>query len=109
MDFYKYLDPYFSSLLYLFTFCASKLASKWAKSAANSNFFQNVLTKILIILKNHGYFHLSRWSQLVSIKILTQPNLDAKALILKILTKKKNNHVSTHKTILTVFKSLSQH
>ena len=40
MDFYKYLDRDFSSQPYLFTFCASKLASKWAKSAGNSNFFK---------------------------------------------------------------------
>ena len=40
MDFYKYLDRDFSSHPYLFTFCASKLASKWAKSAGNSNFFK---------------------------------------------------------------------
>ena len=45
MDFYKYLDRDFSSQPYLFTFCASKLASKWAKSAGNSNFFQKVSTK----------------------------------------------------------------
>ena len=43
--FYKYLDRDFSSQPYLFTFCASKLASKWAKSAGNSNFFQKVSTK----------------------------------------------------------------
>jgi hypothetical protein len=55
MDFYKYLDQDFSSQPYLFTFCASKLASKWAKKAGNSNFFQKVLTKISIILKKHGY------------------------------------------------------
>jgi hypothetical protein len=60
MDFYKYLDLDFSSQSYLFTFCASKLASKWAKSAGNSNFFQKVSTKILIILKKHGYLDLSR-------------------------------------------------
>jgi hypothetical protein len=40
MDFYKYLDLDFSSQPFLFTFCASKLASKWAKSARNSNFFK---------------------------------------------------------------------
>jgi hypothetical protein len=40
MDFYKYLDRDFSSQPFLFTFCASKLASKWAKSAENSNFFK---------------------------------------------------------------------
>ena len=39
MDFYKYLDQDFSSQPYLFTFCASKLASKWAKSVGNSIFF----------------------------------------------------------------------
>jgi hypothetical protein len=31
MDFYNYLDQDFSSQPYLFTFCASKLASKWPK------------------------------------------------------------------------------
>ncbi len=40
MDIYKYLDQDFSSKPFLFTFCASKLASKWAKSAGNSNFFK---------------------------------------------------------------------
>jgi hypothetical protein len=40
MDFYKYLYQDFSSQPFLFTFCASKLASKWAKSAGNSNFFK---------------------------------------------------------------------
>jgi hypothetical protein len=83
MDFYKYLNRDFSSQPYLFTFCASKLASKWAKSAGNSNFFQKVSTKISIFLKNHGYLDLSRWSRLVStilIKILTKPSLDIKNL-----------------------------
>jgi hypothetical protein len=61
MDFYKYLDQDFSSQPFLFTFCASEWASKWAKSAGNSIFFQKVLTKILIISKNHGYLDLSRW------------------------------------------------
>jgi hypothetical protein len=60
MDFYKYLDQDFSFQPYLFTFCASKLASKWAKSVGNSNFFQKVSTKILIVLKKHGYLDLSR-------------------------------------------------
>ncbi len=60
MDFYKYLDRDFSSQPYLFTFCASKLASKWAKSVGNSNFFQKVLKKISIISKKHGYLDLSR-------------------------------------------------
>jgi hypothetical protein len=60
MDFYKYLDRDFSSQPYLLTFCASKLASKWAKSAGNSYFFQKVSTKILIISKKHGYLDLSR-------------------------------------------------
>jgi hypothetical protein len=62
MYFYKYLDRDFSSQPYLFTFCASKLASKWAKSVGNLIFFEKVLTKILIISKNHGYLGLSRWS-----------------------------------------------
>ncbi len=60
MDFYKYLYRDFSSQPYLFTFCASKLASKWAKSVGNSNFFQKVSTKISIISKKHGYLDLSR-------------------------------------------------
>jgi hypothetical protein len=46
LDIYKYLDRDFSSQPYLFTFCASKLASKWAKSAGNSNFFQKVSTNL---------------------------------------------------------------
>ena len=62
MDFYKYLDRDFSSQPYLFTFGASKLASKWAKSVGNSNFFQKVSTKISSISKNHGYLNLSQWS-----------------------------------------------
>ncbi len=60
MDFYKYLDRDFSSQPYLLTFCASKLASKWAKSVGNSNFFQKISTKISIISKKHGYLNLSR-------------------------------------------------
>jgi hypothetical protein len=56
MDFYKYLDQDFSSQPFLFTFCGSKLASKWAKSVGNANFFQ----KVLIISKKHGYLNLSR-------------------------------------------------
>jgi hypothetical protein len=92
MYFYKYLDRDFSSQPYLLTFCASKLASKWAKSVGNSNIFEKVLTKILIISKNHGYLDLSRWSRLVStisIKISMQPSLDWKVSKLKILTEKK--------------------
>jgi len=58
MDFYKYLDRDFSSQPFLFTFCTSKLASKGAKSAGNSNIFLKILTKILIISKNHGYLDL---------------------------------------------------
>ncbi len=90
--FYKYLDRDFSSQPFLFTFCASKLASKWAKSVGNSNFFQKVSTKILFISKKHGYLDLSRWSQLVLtilIKISTQPSLDWKVSILKVSTKEK--------------------
>ena len=60
MDFYKYIDQDFSSQPYLFTFCTSKLASKWTKSVGNSNFFQKVSTKIFVILKKHGYLDLSR-------------------------------------------------
>ena len=50
--FYKYLDRDFSSQPYLFTFCASKLASKWAKSAGNSNFFQKVSTNLDLSRQN---------------------------------------------------------
>ena len=71
--FYKYLDRDFSSQPYLFTFCASKLASKWAKSVGDSNFFQKVSTKISIYLeiisincKNLENLDLSRKSWLVS-------------------------------------------
>ncbi len=60
IDFYKYLDQDFSSQPYLFTFCASKLASNWAKSVVNSNFFQKVSTKISIIWKKHCFLDLSR-------------------------------------------------
>ena len=73
MDFYKYLNQDFTSQPYLFTFCASKLASKWAKSVGNSNFFQKVSTKISIYLeiisincKNLENLDLSRKSRLVS-------------------------------------------
>jgi hypothetical protein len=80
MDFYKYLDRDFSSQPYLFTFCASKLASKWAKSVGNSNFFQKVLTKISIISKKHGYLDLSRSQNLDTaksgLKSLDFKNLD---------------------------------
>ena len=92
MDFYKYLDRDFSSQPYLFTFCASRLASKWATSVGNSIFFQKVLTKILIISKKHGYLDLSRLSRFVStilIKISTQVNLNWIVSILKILTEIK--------------------
>jgi hypothetical protein len=40
MDFYKYLDRDFSSQPYLFTFCASKLASKWEKVQEIQIFFK---------------------------------------------------------------------
>ena len=76
MDFYKYLDRDFSSQPYLFTFCASKLASKWAKSVGNSNFFQKVSTKISIYLeiisincKNLENLDLSRFVSKVSISL----------------------------------------
>ena len=101
MDFYKYLDWDFSSQPYLFTFCASKLASKWAKSVGNSNFFQKVATKISIYLeiilincKNLKNLDLSWKSRLVLtilIKILTHPSLNWKVSILKILTKIKKS------------------
>ena len=92
MDFYKYLDRDFSSQLFLFTFRGSILASIWAKSVGNSNFFQKILTKISIISKSHGYLNLSRWSRLVStisIKISMQPSLDWKVSILIISTEQK--------------------
>ena len=76
MDFYKYLDRDFSSQPYLFTLCASKLASKWAKSVGNSNFFQKVSTKISIYLeiisincKNLENLDLSRFVSKVSISL----------------------------------------
>ncbi len=47
-------------------------------------------------------------SQKVSMKILTQLNLNWKVSILKILTEKKNNLVSTVRIILTSFKSWSR-
>ncbi len=86
MDFYKYLDRDFSSQPYLFTFCASKLASKWSKSVENSNFFQKVSTKISIYLeiisincknlKNLDLSRKSRFVSTISIKISTHLNLD---------------------------------
>jgi hypothetical protein len=72
MDFYKYLDPDLSSQPYLFTICASKLASKWAKSVGNSNFFKKSRQK-------------SRLSQ----KIMESLVSIAKVSILKISTVKK--------------------
>ena len=61
-------------------------------SGENSIFFEKVLTKILIISKNHCYLNLSWWYWLVStisIKISTQPSLDWKVSILKISTEIK--------------------
>ncbi len=52
MDFYKYLDQDFSSQPFLFTFCPSKLASKWAKSVGNSNFFQKSRQKLRNLKKS---------------------------------------------------------
>jgi hypothetical protein len=70
LDFYKYLDRDSSSQPFLFTFCALKLASKWAKSAGNSIFFKKsrqisiYLDKILIYLDkisiSYKYLDLSR-------------------------------------------------
>jgi hypothetical protein len=68
MDFYKYLNQDFTSQPYLFTFCASKLASKWAKSAGNSNFSK--------IKKSRQKSWLSSFILMISIKISTQPSLD---------------------------------
>ncbi len=45
MDFYNYLDQDFSSQPFLFTFCGSKLASKWAISVRNSIFFKKLQQK----------------------------------------------------------------
>ena len=86
----------FSSQPYLFTFCASKLASKWAKSVGNSNFF---------FKKSKQKSWLSQKIMAISIKILTQPSLDRKVSILKISTEKKKILVSTWWIISTVFKS----
>ena len=94
--FYKYLDRDFSSQPYLFTFCASKLASKWAKSAGNSNFFQKVSTNLDLSRQNLDlsrqnldFLQISRFVSIgldlsrqsrfistISIKISTQPSLD---------------------------------
>jgi hypothetical protein len=49
MDFYNFLDRDFSSEPYSFTFCASKLASKWAKSAGNSRQKSRLTRKIMVI------------------------------------------------------------
>ena len=57
MYFYKYLDRDFSSQHFLLTFCASKLASEWAKSAGNSIFFK----------KSRQKSRLSRKSMVISI------------------------------------------
>ncbi len=95
LDFYKYLDRDFSSQPYLFTFCASKLASKWAKSAGNSNFFQKVSTNLDLSRQNLDlsrqnldFLQISRFVSIgldlsrqsrfistISIKISTQPSL----------------------------------
>ena len=96
LDFYKYLDRDFSSQPYLFTFCASKLASKWAKSAGNSNFFQKVSTNLDLSRQNLNlsrqnldFLQISRFVSIgldlsrqsrfistISIKISTQPSLN---------------------------------
>ena len=89
MDFYKYFNRDFSSQPYLFTFCASKLASKWAKSVGNSNFcFDNpkkvlkVSTKSRLPTNISKNLDLSQFVSKVSIslddldKISTQPSLD---------------------------------
>ncbi len=55
LDFFLDLDREildFYSQPYLFTFCASKLASKWAKSAGNSIFFQKVWTNLDLSRQN---------------------------------------------------------
>jgi hypothetical protein len=97
MDFYKYFDRDFSSHPYLFTFCASKLASKWAKSVGNSIFFQKVSTKILIISKTQGYLDLSRFISIVTICLDDlDKNLDTaksrwKSLDFKNLDREKEN------------------
>ncbi len=57
MYFYKYLDRDFSSQHFLLTFCASKLASEWAKSVGNSIFFK----------KSRQKSRLSRKSMVISI------------------------------------------
>ncbi len=87
LDFYKYLDGYFSSQPFLFTFCASKLA----KSAENSNFFSKSLNK------NRDYLKKSCLSRFISMVWISLDDLDKnhdaakswlKSLDLKILTEK---------------------
>ncbi len=83
LDFYKYLDRDFSSQPYLFTFCASKLASKWAKSAGNSKKFQKVLTNLDLSRQNLDFLQISRfvsicldWSRFVSTILIYLDDLD---------------------------------
>ena len=59
-------------------------------------------------LKNLEESQQSQFISTISIKISTQINLDPKVSILKILTKKKNNLVSTVGIIFTGFKSWSR-
>ena len=115
LDFYKYLDRDFSSQPYLFTFCASKLASKLAKSEGNSNFFQKVSTKISIYLeiilincKNLDLSWKSRLVSTISIKISTHLYLDWKVSILKISTEIKWKLISIVEKISTSFKNWSR-
>jgi hypothetical protein len=83
MDFYKYLDQDFSSQPFLFTFCASEWASKWAKSAGNSIFFSKSLDKNLDYLKKSW---LSRFISMVLISLDDiVKNLDAAKSRLKSL------------------------
>jgi hypothetical protein len=101
--FYKYLDWDFSSQPYTYVYILFfKIGFKMGKKWGKLKFFSKSLDKneILIILKNHGFLDLSRWSWLVStisIKILTKINFDWKILILKILTMKKKKLISNLK------------
>ncbi len=73
MDFYKYLHRDFSSQPFLFTFCASKLASKRAKSAGNSKFFFKNLDK------NLDYLEKSWLSSFILMVSTSHDNLDKKS------------------------------
>ncbi len=94
MDFYKYLDRDFSSRPYLFTFCASKLASKWANSVGNSNFSKS-------LDKNLDYLKKAWLSQFISIVSISLDDFDTaksrlKSLNFKNLNREKKKFWSRH-------------